>query len=87
MLQKKCDVARDAARSLVKQSHELRDAVDVAIRNSRDCSEAWPAFGCLGVIASVMRWILGLGCVLALYYYIVAVDPDLLRWLLARLHW
>jgi len=39
------------------------------------------------MIASVVKWILFLGCVLALYYYIVAGDPDLLRWLLARLHW
>jgi hypothetical protein len=37
------------------------------------------------VIASVARWVFFLGCLLALYY-IVAFDPELLRWLLARLH-
>ena len=37
------------------------------------------------VIASVARWVLFLGCLLALYY-VVVLDPELLRWLLARLH-
>ena len=38
------------------------------------------------VIAPVARWVFFLGCLLALYYFIVAFDPELLRWLLARLH-
>jgi len=38
------------------------------------------------VIAPVARWVFFLGCLLVLYYLIVAFDPELLRWLLARLH-
>ncbi len=41
--------------------------------------------GTTAVIGSVVRWILFLGCLLALYY-IVVLNPELLRWLLARLH-
>ena len=41
--------------------------------------------GTTAVIASVVKWVLFLGCLLLLYY-IVVVDPELLRWLLARLH-
>ena len=54
------------------------DARDRITRSSRRRSSK--------VIASVARWVFFLGCLLALYYIIVAFDPELLRWLLARLH-
>jgi hypothetical protein len=37
------------------------------------------------VIALVARWVLFLGCLLALYY-VVVLHPELLRSLLARFH-
>lgn len=48
------------------------------------CVKIAQLLGATGLISSVARWVLFLGGLLALYYIVVS-DPDLLRWLLARL--
>jgi hypothetical protein len=51
------------------------------------CKDRPAAGGATALISSMARWVLFLGSLLALYYYFVVFDPDLLRWLLARLHY